>query len=307
MGTRYRVRYVTRSELDEEALRASVQAAVDLVDEQMSNWKPESPVSRFNRAAPGEWFTVPPELALVVEAGQGISRSSRGAFDMTLGAAVNRWGFGPDGPRTTPPDAPAAAPPPAAGGSAALLEIRRQPPGLRKTAPLGLDLCGIAKGYGVDRVAQCLEAAGVRDYLVAIDGEIRVRGRKPGLEGQWTVGLEAPTPGKHELWDVLLPHDGAIATSGDYRHFFDHAGRRYSHTIDARSGCPVENGVASVTVVRPDCMSADAWATALLVLGPHDGPALADARRIAALFLIRGADGLREIMTGGFSEIAGDR
>ncbi|MFQ5623599.1 MAG: FAD:protein FMN transferase, partial [Paracoccaceae bacterium] len=273
MGTRYTVSFATSGEPDQDRLKADVHQAVDLVDRQMSTWKPDSPLSQFNRSTPGDWFSVPAELAHVVDTGLRISRSTQGAFDMTVGSAVNLWGFGPDGGRQDVPTQPEAD---AAGGSCGygMLEVRHDPPALRKAGECSVDLSGIAKGYGVDRIAETLEASGVTDYLVAIDGELRLRGRKPGNEPRWAVSVDAPVHGQKQTWDILLPPDGALATSGDYRRVFSDGGKAYAHSIDPATGRPVDNDIASVTVFHRDCMMADAWATALLVKGSHAGVVL---------------------------------
>lgn len=302
MGTRYSVSCAISRDQDKDLLAAEVDRAVNLVDCQMSTWKPESPLSRFNASPCGDWFAVPAPLAHVVATGLALSRDTRGAFDMTVGAAVNLWGFGPAGTRQRAPDSAAAE---AAGSSCGYtaLEARRDPPALRKTADCYVDLSGIAKGYGVDQIARALEEHGVVDYLVTIDGEVRLRGRKPGTDPHWILALDAPIAGEQQMWDVLEPPDGALATSGDYRHFFQDGGQKFAHTIDPRSGRPVANSIASVTVFHRDCMLADAWATALLVLGAHDGVALAQAREISALFLIRTPEGIDDVMTCGFSDL----
>lgn len=272
-----------------------IAAAVGQVDARMSTWKADSPLMRFNRAAPGAWVAVPDDLALVVDTAQRISRETGGAFDVTVGGAVDLWGFGPRGGAGTVPEARAVT-------GYRHLEVRRDPPALRKDAPVSVDLSGIAKGYGVDRIAEVLEAAGIDQYLVVIDGEARARGTRPDRR-PWTLALEAPIPGAREAWDLLTLTDAAIATSGDYRHGFDKDGVRYSHTIDAATGAPIRNGIASVSVIHPSCMIADAWATALSVMGIERGLAVAEARNLPALFLQRGEDGVTERATPRFSQL----
>jgi thiamine biosynthesis lipoprotein len=236
---------------------------------------------------------VPAELAFVVKQGLAIGKATLGAFDITLGAQVNAWGFGPAGMAGLSLDAT-----PSTGIAA--LEVQSDPPALRKSARLSLDLSGIAKGYGVDRMAMVLEQAGINHYLVTLDGELRCKGRKPGADGAWTIALDAPIPGEHRIWDRLEPRDGALATSGDYRHFRVVEGKALAHTIDPATGRPLDNAVASVTVQAPECWRADAWATALMVMGPQKGVAIAQARNLAALFLIRSGVGIEEISTGDF-------
>ena len=280
MGTRFRASFVAGPDITDPALAKALFAAVDAVDQAMSTWKETSALMAFNRAPLNQWEPVPLALAQVVQTGLKISAATQGAFDMTLGAAVNAWGFGarrvthlPKGPQSL--------------GQYRALEARLSPPALRKSAAMMLDLSGIAKGFGVDELAQVLHANGITDYLVEIDGEVRASGRKPGLDGLWAVALEAPTQGQRTAWDVLDLRDCALATSGDYRHFVHDGGKQRAHTMDGRTGWPVDNALASVTVRHASCMIADAWASALMVLGPHDGAAVAEAQNIAALFLIR--------------------
>jgi FAD:protein FMN transferase len=297
MGTTYQVTFAAAS-VDLPGLSERLHSAVTAVDDQMSTWKPHSDLSRFNAAPPGDWWPVPADLARVVLAGLQIGRASSGAFNIALGDQVAAWGFGAHGgtgPSETPPG------PAHTDG----IEARLDPPALRKSAALSLDLSGIAKGFGVDQLAAVLEQDGVTDYLISIDGEVRASGRKPDLEGNWRLALEAPIPGQRQAWDILEPRDCAIATSGDYRHFHVHNGKTLSHTIDPRTAAPVDTAIASVTVCDASCMNADAWATALMVLGPHDGVALAQARNIPALFLLRDDAGLREIATGSFDALRG--
>ena len=297
MGTTYSVSFVAAA-VDLPALTERLHSAVTAVDDQMSTWKPQSDLCRFNASTPGDWWPVPAELAQVVQTGLQIGRASSGAFNIALGAQVAAWGFGADGgagPTATPP-----SPTPADA-----IEARLDPPALRKSAALSLDLSGIAKGFGVDQIAAVLAQDGITDYLITIDGEIRASGRKPGVEGNWRLALEAPIPGQRQAWDILEPKDCAIATSGDYRHFHVHNGKTLSHTIDPRTAAPVDTAIASVTVCDASCMKADAWATALMVLGVRDGVALAQARNIPALFLIRDNGTLREIATGAFDTLRG--
>lgn len=304
MGTVYEVKFVTSKPVDEQAIAHGVQETVQRVDGQMSTWKPDSELSRFNRSAPGDWFPVPSDLARVVQAGLEIGRLSAGAFDVTVGSLVNLWGFGPVVRSPSMPDEQAVSAAAAVVGYENL-EARLDPPALRKAAQCFVDLSGIAKGFGVDQIARYLEHRGILDSLVCIDGEVRVAGCKPGPEGSWLVAVEAPKAHVRELWDVLSPKDCSMATSGDYRHFREFDGQHFSHTIDRRTGQPVRNAVGSVTVAHPECMLADAWATALLVLGPQAGVALANAHGIAALFLVRADAEIVDITTGDFAAVIG--
>lgn len=290
MGTRYTALFYAPAQADLDAIGASLFAAVDLVDRQMSTWNPASDLCRLNRAPEETWIDVPSELAEVLDAGLRIGLASQGAFDIGLGQLVQAWGFGAP---------PAGAPLPAGVHRAPhdTLDIDLPRNRVRKHAPIAIDLSGIAKGYGVDRLANCLDGYGMHSYLVGIDGEMRSRGCKP--DGQaWAVAIEKPTYGVREVGGVIELADTAIATSGDYRHWIDVAGTRYAHTMHPALQQPVSNRLAAVTVLAPTCMQADAWATALLVLGEQDGPALARERGIDALFVVRDGAQLHDIMTG---------
>lgn len=289
MGTRYSAVFFGPAGADLGAIGASLFAAVDRVDRQMSTWNPASDLCRLNGAAEGVWMAIPDALAEVLATGIEIGLQSQGAFDIGLGALVQAWGFG----------APPAMPRPAARAAhcppGAALDIDRAGGRVRKRAPIAIDLSGIAKGYGVDRLARCLDGWGYASYLVGIDGELRARGCKP--DGQpWAVAIEKPAYGVREAGGVMALADTAIATSGDYRHWVEVAGKRYAHTMDPARQRPLENRLAAVTVLAPTCMLADAWATALLVLGEHDGPALAQQRGIDALFVLRDGDRLQEML-----------
>ncbi|WP_370660435.1 FAD:protein FMN transferase [Massilia agilis] len=294
MGTRYTAIFYAPAGTDTAAIGRSLFAVVDKVDRQMSNWIPESDLCRLNAAPDDSWITVPAELAQVLEAGLAVGRESHGAFDMNVGALVDAWGFGPSG-RTLHGAVPQEQP---AARSIDTLEVDRIRRQVRKRRPVKLDLCGIAKGYGVDQLAYCLDRWNITRYLVGIDGEMRARGEKPGGE-PWAVAVEQPTFGKREVAGVMELNDAAIATSGDYRHWVEIDGKRYAHTIDPRSGQPLSNGLAAVTVLMPTCMLADAWATALMVLGEKDGVALAKEKGIDALFVLREGDQLREVVVAG--------
>ncbi len=284
MGTRWTALFHTAPGFDAEPLRAALQAAVEEVDAQMSTWKPESDLMRLNRAAMGEWVEVPARLLAVIRLGLAIGRASGGAFDIAMGDAVKAWGFGPGAASAEAIRAALTARRPAHE----LLEVEEGR--VRKHAAVTLDLNGIAKGYGVDRLAETLLAFGITSGLVGIDGEMRALGLRPDGE-PWAIAVEAPEQHRRAAHSVLELQDAAVATSGDYRHWVDVQGRRLSHTMDPRRGAPLAQSPASVTVVAPSCAEADGWATALMVLGEAQGSALAERLGLHALFLLRGADG----------------
>ena len=293
MGSRYTALFYAEPDLSTEAIHHSLARAVSRVDQQMSTWKPDSDLNRLNAAPEQQWVSVPKELATVLATALRIARQSGGAFDIAVGDLVHAWGFGPGEPIVT--HHPLETPVPSVRTSAsAALEVDPQRNQVRKRAPLTLDLNGIAKGFGVDELARCLEGRGITHYLVGIDGEMRARGVKPG--GQpWVVALEKPNRGVREVMGVMELGDAAIATSGDYRHWVDVAGQSYAHTMNPATGAPLCNPLAAVTVVAANCMLADAWATALMVLGEIEGPRLAQERGMDALFVLRDGEQFKEI------------
>lgn len=312
------------------ALQAGLQAQLDQVVAEMSHWEPASNLGRFNRAGACTWHTLPEGFFEVLQYALGVARESGGACDPCAGALVNRWGFGPSGRHDTAGFVPPTAREVAAlragtAGRAVELDIPRQ----RAFQPGGvqLDLSAVAKGYGVDRLAGYLEAQGCRHYLVELGGELRGAGFKPDGQPWWVVleeplarTLQAASPdaaGAREAGYAddagqpggeiaLALHGLAVATSGDYRQYFMQDATRRPHTIDPRSGMPIANGVASVTVVHERAMAADAWSTALTVLGPEQGLALAERKQLAARFVLRGAGGLREILSTRFQKMLED-
>ncbi len=254
-----------------------VQAAFGRVVAQMSQWEAASDLSRFNRAPAGGWHAIPPEFAGVLAAALRIRDASGGAFDPALGEITERWGFGSAGPVDGVPD----------GTDRRNRAIDYDVAGsrIRRGEGAALDLSGIAKGYGVDLAAEWLLGQGVRHFLLELGGELRGEGIRP--DGQpWWVDVEMP-PGASSLppWRIAL-HDLSVATSGDYRRGFAVDGRYYSHSFDPATGRPIVSNVSSVTVLHRECMMADGWATALTVLGPQKGIALADAQRLAACVIV---------------------
>ena len=294
MGTRWSV--LIDAPQSDPILQSRFQAAVDEVDAQMSTWKPDSDLMRLNAAPLDAWVALPDRLMTVLEAGLSVSRQTNGAFEMNVGDAVRAWGFGPDNIdlvaiRT------ASSTPRALATTA--LELDRTNNRARKSAPLALDLSGIAKGYGVDRLAETAAQFGITQALCAIDGEVRAIGtRRSGRP--WAVGIDMPDDKASGQHSTLALEDMAVATSGDYRHFVTVAATRLSHTIDPRRGAPLVTPPASVTVLSRSCMLADAMATALMVMGDGPGSSFAKAHAISALFLGRALGGTVTTGTGVF-------
>lgn len=293
MGTRWTALFFTAPGFDPVPVQLALQAAVDAVDAQMSTWRPDSDLTRLNAAPPGAWQDIPADLARVLELGLAIGRASGGAFDIGMGEAVRAWGFGPAA--ANPKAIRAAMEAPRRPGHEVLeLDGNR----LRKTGPVALDLNGIAKGFGVDRLAEVLLDQGIANALVGIDGEMRALGLRP--DGRpWTIAVEAPEADRRSPHSILALQDAAVASSGDYRHWVTVQGRRLSHTMDPRRGAPLLTSPASVTVIAPTCAQADAWATALMVMGVDAGAVLARRAGLDALFLTRDdAGGVQGIGVG---------
>ena len=308
MGTSWQVRWVAGAQPDAQRVREAVQQALDLVVAQMSTWLAGSDLDRYNRAEAGSWHTLPAEFDAVLRAAQQLAQWSDGAFNAASGALVNLWGFGP-APRYTDPG---FIPPAPSAVDAALpgcdwREVRHtEGSGWYQPGGVQLDLSAIAKGYAVDLAFQRLDALGLRHVMVEVGGEFRGQGMRPG--GQpWWVELELPpTQGQTVLpFTRLALHGLSVATSGDYRRYYADADTRRAHSIDPRTGRPITHGLASVSVVHPECMWADGWATALTVLGLEPGLALAEKHNIAALFVQREADGfLRETLSTAMQRLA---
>jgi thiamine biosynthesis lipoprotein len=295
MGTRWSATFFTAPGFDAAPVQAALQAAVDEVDGQMSTWRPDSDLMRLNAAPDAAWVEMPARLIEVLRLGMEIGRASGGAFDIGVGDAVVAWGFGSE---SAAPDRIRAAMTAPHTPAHVALDLNLGAGCARKRAALALDLNGIAKGYGVDRLAETLQASGISSGLVGIDGEMRALGLRP--DGQpWAIAVEMPDQTRRTPHSMLALQDAAVATSGDYRHWVEVQGRRLSHTMDPRRGAPLLASPASVTVVAQTCAEADAWATALMALGPVAGARLAGRLDLDALFLMReDANRLRAVAVG---------
>jgi thiamine biosynthesis lipoprotein len=285
--------------LDTNRLTAALDERLRQIDRQMSHYRPDSEVSRFNRARDTNWFAVSREVAEVVTEALRISRLTDGAFDVTAAPLLDCWGFGTERRAPREPDEAALAAAQARTGHQHL-RARLDPPALRKGIPeLSLDLSGIAKGFAAGVMAAQLGGSGLTNHLVEIGGEVQARGTGP--EGRpWRVGIERPEVGSRGIQRVIELADGALATSGDYRNSREIGGRHRPHIIDPRTGRPVAHALASASVVHGSAMTADALATALMVLGPGAGFDLAARHGLTALLLVRDRGGVTERTTDGF-------
>ncbi len=290
MGTTYSIRFIKLpAGKSAAALRHAIDESLETVNAQMSTYRPDSELSRFNISGSTDWFPVSAATATVIVEAQRVSRESQGAFDVTVMPLVNLWSFGPESrPDAVPTDAELAERRSHVGYEK--LEVRLDPPALRKGDPrMSVDLSAIAKGYGVDVVARLLDEQGVEAYMVEIGGEIRTKGPKPDGE-LWQIGIERPIAGQRALEKVIGLDDESMATSGDYRNYFEAQGKRYSHTIDPRTGRPIEHTLVSVSVLAETCMTADGLATAVMVLGPAEGYDWLVERGLAALLIVKVGD-----------------
>ena len=303
MGTAYSVKIrKLPAGLNQEDLQRGIEQVLKRINDRMSTYLEDSELSRFNKQQTTDWMEVSPDTVAVISEAIRTSRLTEGAFDVTVGPLVDLWGFGrvPRGD-TIPSDTEIREALQKVGYTK--IHTRISPPAIKKDRPdIQIDLSAIAKGYAVDQVADYLDRSRVLDYLVEIGGELRAKG-KNAKGTAWTVGIEKPVANERVIHQVLHLKDQAMATSGDYRNYFEKNGRRFSHTIHPRTGRPIKHHLASVTVINPSSMRADAMATALMVLGPEVGYELAEREKIAALFIIREADGFQDRATSGFGQV----
>jgi thiamine biosynthesis lipoprotein len=305
MGTSYHIKIISNSinEDRDNGLQAGIDSVLHDVNMKMSTYIPQSEIYRFNTLRKSEPFEVSAEFVNVLKLALQLNKDSQGAFDVTVGPLVNLWGFGKDGKRDQPPSKSDIANIIGNVGSDYIHII--DDTHILKDNPLTeIDFSAIAKGYGVDVVGEYLQDIGFNNYLVEVGGEIVVNGTNDAK--LWRVGIDRPAydaaPGM-ELENIVEISNAGVATSGDYRNFFVAGDRVYNHEIDPKSGNPIVNGVASVTVIANDCMTADALATALMVMGVEKGIKLvADMEGVEAFFILRDNDDFKEVMSSGFAK-----
>ncbi|MCO6059348.1 FAD:protein FMN transferase [Pseudomonas sp. MOB-449] len=300
MGSSYSVKYVrSASGPSVEQARGEVEGILAEIDRQMSTYRADSEVERFNALPAGSCMALPGPMLELVSFASDLSRDSDGAFDMTVEPLLNLWGFGPQsrGDQVPSADAIAAA---KAGVGQQHLSVRGQQ--LCKDAPVQLDFNSIAAGYAVDRVVARLGELGVGSTLVEITGELKAVGRKP--DGTpWRVAIEAPRDDR-QIAQKIIQLDGlGVSTSGDYRNYFEKGGKRYSHTLDPKTGAPISHNLAAVTVVDESALRADGLSTLLMVLGPEAGRAYAERHDIAAFFVTREGQGFVSQGSSRFREL----
>ena len=302
MGTTYTVKInSSESTLDRSAISAEINRQLDNVNQQMSTYIETSDLSLFNQSDTKEWVEIPVELYAVIEEALRINVLSKNAFDISIGPVVNLWGFGPEEKSDTIPNNTAINKALDNVGSQ-YIHLRSKPYSIRKDKPdLTIDLSAIAKGYAVDIIADYLDKLDINNYMVEIGGEIKAKGFNPD-NNSWQIGIEKPLNDQRTVQSIVSLDDTGMATSGDYRNYFEENGIRYSHTINPATGKPITHKLASVTILHPSAMTADAMATALLVLGPERGFELALRENLAALFIVREKDSFTEKMTAQFKD-----
>lgn len=300
MGTTYNIKYI---EVDGAPASADIQKEVDklleLVNDQMSTYRKDSELSRFNQYKGNEAFEVSAETATVVKEAIRLNELTRGALDVTVGPLVNLWGFGPEArPEVVPSDEELSARKAMTGIS----HLSATSTTLTKTLPeLYVDLSTIAKGWGVDVVANYVESLGIHNYMVEIGGEIRLKGVNQSEEA-WRIAIEKPSTTERAIQEIIEPGDMAIATSGDYRNYFEKDGIRYSHIINPQSGKPIDHKVVSVTVLHPSSMTADGLSTGIMVLGEDAGLEIANENDLAVMIIVKTEQGFEEIYSDAFKK-----
>lgn len=299
MGTSYSVKVVSTL-TESRHLQLGIDRVLANIDDRMSTYKPTSDISKFGSAAVNVPIAVDAKTAEVVNAALNIAATTHGAFDPTIEPLVDLWGFGPTvRNKTVPTAAEIQHQLDKVGYTAVRVSQERQT--ITKTEPRELDLSAIAKGYAVDEVADFIEEQGFTDYLVEVGGEMRFSGRKPN-NVEWAIAIEKPVVNERTPFQIVKVETGAMATSGDYRNYFEVEGQRFSHTIDPATGYPVDHNLASVTVVMSSCMAADAYATAFNVLGLEKGLKLAESLQIAAFFIYRDNTEFVSVQSTAFSQ-----
>ncbi|WP_119395508.1 FAD:protein FMN transferase [Salinibius halmophilus] len=301
MGTQYNITLVG-NEVQAGLVARQISAELSDFSDIFSTYVRDSEINQISQAPVGEWIAVSEHMYQLLSLALDVSRQSGGAFDPTIRPLVDIWGFGPlQRPDAVPAEQEIADA--LAAVNWQMLELNEGQ--VRKLAPLSLDLSAIAKGYGVDVIADMLEEAGFQRYLVEVGGEMRLKGLKPNDE-IWRVAVETPDSVVRQAYKVLEITDIALATSGDYRNYFEENGKRYSHTIDPRSGWPIEHDMASVSVLASSSALADAWATAIYVVGPEQGQQLASANNLAMFMIVRQNGEFVDTMTPKFTELVNE-
>ncbi len=301
MGSTYTIKYVFNASTPAaDAVGVEVQSILDEVDRQMSTYRLDSDIARFNQSPANTCLPMPQPVLDLAQYGYELSRSSDGAFDLTLGPLLNLWGFGPQARAKHVPSAADIAKAKTQIGYQHVRVVGNQ---LCKDADVQVEFNSIAAGYTVDRISERFTELNIDSYMIEVTGELIAKGRKPD-GSPWRIALEQPLGDGQRVIQRVLEIDGyGINTSGDYRNYFEENGVRFSHTIDPQVGAPISHRLASVTVVDPSALHADGLGTVLLVLGPERGLAFAEERKIAAFFVMRDGEGFATQVSSEFSRM----
>jgi len=305
MGTTYSIALYSKDPRHTQAeIQKKVETVLAQVNAQMSTYDPDSELSRFNRHESTQPVVISRALERVIGRALAIAEQTDGLLDVTVGPLVNLWGFGP---QAKPEQVPTAEELEAVRDYVGYRKLRIENHQLTKAHPkVYVDLSTIAKGYGVDRVAYLLDDLEITQYLIEIGGEIRTRGGKP--DGQpWRLAVEKPVSTERSIQEIVSFNEGALATSGDYRNFYEENGRRYSHIINPLTAEPIQHNLVSVSVYTEDCMSADAYATALLVMGTEQAKAFVEKHQLAALLVYKTDDGFGEWVSPAFEPLLSEQ
>ena len=290
MGTQYHINIPLTpqsiaNQLNQKQLQSEIETRLQAINQEMSTYIPDSSISQFNRSHSQDWFPVSDKFLHLIHTAQTISQNSQGAFDISVMPLVNLWGFGTTTQNNLPTQTEINSQLKKVGYQ--LLQTQQQPPAIQKKHPeLMIDLSAIAKGYAVDELAELLRKKGLRNFLVEIGGEIRVQGKNQQKQ-LWKIAIEKPSTLKRTVQQGLKLDDIAVATSGDYRNYYEKEGVRYSHTINPKTGKPITHKLASVTVFNKSTMIADAQATTIMVLGEQKGKSYAQQHSLEVYMIFR--------------------
>jgi len=300
MGTTYHITVVERDlSLDRQQLKRAIETSLLKTNQQMSHYLPESELNALSQMPINQERVVSPEMTEVLSISAAVSHASRGAFDITVAPLVDLWGFGPGSSNAN--RVPSVKEINAALALCGFTSLKLTGQGLTKSKAVVLNLSAVAKGFGADQIAKVLDRFGVKSYLIEIGGEMLLRGKSP-RGGPWRIAIEKPNSMIGQVQKAINISDRGVATSGDYRNYFEKSGVRYSHTIDPRTGRPISHTLASVTVVADSAAEADAWATAIMVLGAEQGLALAEQKSLAIYMLVKQDEGFDVKYSSAFSE-----
>lgn len=300
LGTSYNVRFVG-NESQKSGLQKGSDRILNQINKSMSTYLPHSELNQLNEFNGSDWVSISEDFSNVIQISQNISHLSGGAFDITVGPLVDLWGFGPKGRREMIPEAAELSRIQTEIGYQALT-LSEDNKSIRKLRPRQLDLSAVAKGYAVDKIADYLTSKGIESYLVEVGGEMRLKGTKPNGD-KWNIAIETPDSSARGVYKVIPITDVAIATSGDYRNYFEQDGVRYSHTLDPDTGYPITHSLASVTVFTEKCADADAWATAISVLGVQPALALAEQDNLAILLIEKSGEDFIEHTSSAYKQL----